>query len=237
MTASGPDENIETIWRFLRGDMPVLEFEQWVYGEKTLESTLGPDLYLELISASFKSKDSAYQIKEMLRGFAEARDMSACRCIRVGRPGVIDMGHENGFFDSLEQIAVRGDPYWWLLAYRCRHCGTTWLVAQEERQNDLYCVHALVPSEAKLLSEQGSWPNYFDRYETLLRMGRDAGRSVSFLDPLTSSMRYTVEDLAKERPGIRVSELASLLSLDQETAETLARRAESEAKVKIEFDV
>ena len=150
---------------------------------------------------------------------------------------VVGMGEEEDIFEPWEQIAVRGEPYWWLLAYRCRQCDTNWLVAQEERQNDVFCLRRLTLSEAAILNKQGKWPTYFDRYETLLQLGRDAGHSVRFLDPLSSSMRYTVEDLAKHRPGIRVSELVALLNVDQETAEALARIAINEARVKIDFDL
>jgi hypothetical protein len=231
------DKNLETIWRFLRGDLPVAEFEQWVYDEKTLEATLGPDLHLDLISASFRSKESIFQIKAMLREFAAKRDQSTCRCIRTGNSDVVDMGEHEELFNSLEEIAVRGDPYWWLSAYRCRHCATTWLVAQEERQNDIFCFHRLSPSEAAMLSK-GSWPTYFDQYETLLQIGLAAGKSVRFLDPINdSSLKDTIVDLARQRPDIRVSELATLLNLDAQTAITLAQQAKGEDKVKIEFDL
>jgi len=46
---------------------------------------------------------------------------------------------------------VRGDmsetelesPFWWLVLYGCRSCGQGWLVAQEERHNDIFCMRRL----------------------------------------------------------------------------------------------
>jgi len=47
------------------------------------------------------------------------------------------------------------------------------------------------------------------------------------------TMRSTVQDLAKARPGLRVSELAELLSLDVETASAVARAAVEAGRVAI----
>jgi hypothetical protein len=52
-------------------------------------------------------------------------------------------------------------------------------------------------------------------------------------DPRDSSIVPTIIDLARDRPGIRVSELARLLNLDSRTAEALARDAVHEARVRI----
>jgi hypothetical protein len=51
------------------------------------------------------------------------------------------------------------------------------------------------------------------------------------------SLRTTVEDLARVRRGIRVSELARLLNLDPETASALARGAIETKGVAIELDL
>lgn len=230
------DQNLETIWRFIRGDTPTSDFEQWVYGENALENMLGSELYLHLISANFQSKESVHEIKASLREFAEQLDISSCHCVCLPNTAVVDMGEHGEIFKSLERFTDRGEPYWWLSVYHCGECDTNWLVAQEERQNDVFCLRRLTPSEAANLSEQNSWPKYFDRYETLLQIGRDAGRSVTFVDPLNSSLRYTVIDLATEHPGIRISELAALLNIEPELAESLARQAVADEGVKINFD-
>ena len=74
-------------------------------------------------------------------------------------------------------------------------------------------------------------------YEALLRLGLAAGTSVDFAEPeQANSLRWTITDLARARPGIRVSELAELLNLDIDTAHALARRAVRHDGVAIEFD-
>lgn len=54
-----------------------------------------------------------------------------------------------------------------------------------------------------------------------------AGRSVSYFEVSDSPLLHTVADLARERAGIRVTELAALLNLDTAVAAELARRVVS----------
>jgi hypothetical protein len=115
-------------------------------------------------------------------------------------------------------------------------CGQGWLVGQEERQNDLFCLKRLEADPLRDLVERGRWPADFDSYEALLRLGAAAGRSVRFVEPLSSSMNATVVDLATARPGISVRELAGLLAVELEVARALARSAVDAAGVVITFE-
>jgi hypothetical protein len=146
------------------------------------------------------------------------------------------MGHHEEVFRTLEMILKRGSPWWWLYASTCRKCGQTWLVAQEERHNDLFILRRLDHVARDRLVRDGVWPVEFDRYETLLEIGREAGHSVRFFDVADSPLMHTVIDLARERPGIRVSELASLLNLDPTVVGDLARQAIEMAGVTIKVD-
>ena len=57
------------------------------------------------------------------------------------------------------------------------------------------------------------------------------------MDPMSSgALNGIFQDLAEARPGIRVSELATLLNLDLELASALARKIAQETGVIIEFD-
>lgn len=237
LSTPSPESIIETLWQFVRGDTPAPEFEQWVYGTENLETLLGPEFCLDLISVDFESSKSLNMAKQRLREFLEQQHPDpSCHCIRLSNLAVVDMGNHKGVFGTLEEFSKRGDPFWWLYACQCSQCGADWLIASEERQNDIFCLHRLAPSESKKIRDQDSWPTVFDSYETLLTIGRDAGRSVRFVDPLDSSLRYTIVDLAKERPGISVSELASLLNLDIEIVAKLATLAASDSDVKITMD-
>jgi hypothetical protein len=240
------------LWKFVRGDEPPQVFERWAYQEPTLESRLGADLYLELISTDFRNAEAVWSMREQLGSYVRSLPGPRCRCIRLRDLDIVDMGwfrapapafeqdrewsHED-VMDSLAEVRRRGEPHWWLWAARCTACGQAWLVGSEERQNDLFCLRRLDEAELNAIEERDRWPEDFDSYERLLQVGREAGRSVRFADPLDSSIGNTMADLARARPGIKVSALAGLLNLDIELAVELARRASAQSGVRITFDV
>jgi hypothetical protein len=73
-TRSTPSPTYDTLWRFLGGDLPVPEFEQWVYADPALEAMLGPELYLTVIETDYRSQDAIERVKAALWVFAEQRD-------------------------------------------------------------------------------------------------------------------------------------------------------------------
>jgi hypothetical protein len=138
---------------------------------------------------------------------------------------------------TIEHRRSRAEPFWWLWCGRCNRCAQWWLVAQEERQNDVFCLRRLADYEATALLENNTWPPDFDSYEGLLRRGLKAGKSARFVFPEhDESLRWTIADLARARPGIRVSELAELLNLEIDVAETIARHVAREEGAAIVFD-
>ncbi len=239
------------LWRFVRGDESARVFEHWAYDEPTLEARLGGDLYLELISADFRDAEAVWSLRDRLGAYVRSLPGPDCRCIRLRDLDIVDMGwfrapapafeqdrewsHED-VMGTLVEVRRRSEPYWWLWAARCTACGQGWLVGSEERQNDIFCLQRLDEAELRTVEEQDRWPKDFDSYERLLQIGRDAGRSARFVDPLDSSLADTMADLARARPGIRVSDLARLLNLDIDLAAELARQAEARADVTITFD-
>lgn len=228
---------IENIWKFIRGDMSTSDFESWVYSNSTLENLFGKTLHLEIISANFSSKEVVFQLKEVLKKFLISSTNSSCTCIQISNIAVVDMGDESEkIFATLDEIKKRGDPYWWLSVYQCRDCQQSWLVAQEERQNDVFCLYRLDQVAMEDILNNNRWIPIFDGYENLLRIGLETGKRVRFLDPLNSSLRWTISDLAKEKPGIKISEVAQLLNLNIELAEEIARKVVREDDVSITFN-
>jgi hypothetical protein len=160
-----------------------------------------------------------------------------CSCATLVDPAVVDMSDTSTTLDLFERIRVRGEPYWWLYASRCTDCGQAWLVAQEERQNDVLLLRRLTQVEVSRLIDDDAWPADFDMYETLLRLGRQAGHRVRWVDPIDdSSLGWTMADLARQRPGISVKELAELLNIDEETAAIVADRTVIDHGVEIRMD-
>jgi hypothetical protein len=231
-------ELVETLWRFLRGDMLVVEFEQWVYATKELEPFLGPGRYYGAIATIYSSTDEVGELRTMLLSRMRELEPARCMCLETANRAVLDIGSESEpFMRSMEERGNAGQPRWWLSCIRCRECGDTWLVGLDSRLNDVYCLKRLDKEDSARLLASGIWPADFDRYETLLRMGYEAGRSVEYDVPLESKELYgTIADLARERPGIAVSELAHLLHLGTAIAWQMARRVVESEHVDIRFD-
>lgn len=228
----------DQIWTFLRGDATVEAFAEWAYAAPDLEALLGPALYHEVISADYSSSSGVWELRRKLRAAAEERFDRPCECIKRGsHHAIIDMGGDGDdqrFFASMKVIRNRGEPYWWLYLSQCQQCGQFWLVAQEERQNDIYILNRIIAESAEAIVTGQAWPDDFAKYEMLLRIGRDSGRRWKFADPLGSkSLFASVVDLARERPGISVAEFASLLNLEDDIALQLARRAVRQERVTI----
>jgi hypothetical protein len=101
----------------------------------------------------------------------------------------------------------------------------------------MFCMRRLSPETVPRILAGSAWPNEFDRYEDLLIIGRRFGRSVRFIDPAgSSSLAATITELARDRPGIKLSELCSLLNLDREVAIKLAEAVVATERVDITFD-
>ena len=56
----------EIFFETLHGDKSLLEFEEWLYTEKMLESILSPEDYLELISFGYKDDTDKYDLYKLL---------------------------------------------------------------------------------------------------------------------------------------------------------------------------
>ena len=225
------------LWMFVRGDTAVDAFEPTIYDDSELEALLGPQRYLDLISARFSDPEQVDKVRAELRGWLLEMSPLTCQCVTLPDLAVVDMGDHEGVFATLEERARRGARYWWLALYTCGACSQGWLVAQEERQNDIFCMRRLGSETVSSILAGSAWPDEFDRYESLLDIGRRSGRSVRFVDPLgSSSLAATITDLARDRPGIKLSELCTLLNLEREVALELAKAVVAAEHVEITFD-
>jgi hypothetical protein len=227
------------MWRFVRGDIEPRDFERWVYAQADeFECRLGAQNALDVLSADYGTPTAVAEVRKLLRAFAAQASLSLpCRCVTLANVAVVEMGSPGDELATIDERRSRGEPWWWLWCGECSRCGQWWLVAQEERQNDVFCLRRLDADEVNELLQNHVWPSDFDSYESLLRLGHDAGVMFRFVDPEeASSLRWTIADLAKARPGIRVAELASLLNLEPDMARMLAERAIREDGVAIQLD-
>ena len=129
-----------------------------------------------------------------------------------------------------ERIARRGSPYWWLNLSVCRVCGQHWLIAQEERMNDVYIMRKLTSSVADRARNDGVWPDEFDKYETLLQIGPAHGHVCRFANA-TSAIPIAI-DLVGQRPDITNAEIAKLVNISETEVQPIASHARAEVLAK-----
>ena len=163
----------------------------------------------------------------------DATKATDCPCATIGDLAVLDMVHDR--LDTFIQTKRRGEPWRWLSLDICRECGQSWLVGQEERQNDVCCFRRLDVETTDRILQEGIWPSDFDCYETLLEMGRDAGHKV-IRGKNSLFLHSLIIDIARERPGIRTSELMTLLNIKGSDIEEVAQAAVNSSGVVITFD-
>lgn len=231
-----PDLILDCLWPFVRGDTPPHEFEQWAYRSSELEALLPRDLHLELLSTDYTDKDSVFLVRKRLAEFARQDSRLGCECPTL--PDLADvpmseLGCYQAVLRTLDEKTRRGDPFWWLFTARCSECNQWWLVASEERINDVVFLRRLTDSAGQAIVERNEWPSEFDRFSTLLELGRVRGHRARFVDPLSPGLVYTAIDLATEDRSLDTARLAHLLQIDLPHAEALAEQAELAAMIKI----
>ena len=218
------NEILSKLWTFHRLKISIADFERWVYVTSQLEFELGSERYLELISLNFKSKIDEEQIRNIISEAINSIEYQ-CSCIKLFQIDIVEMGiDQDNFIGTFERIKERGGKYWWLYMSQCSICKTNWLIAQEERHNDDFHLLRLNQDQVKLIHNKNVWPTEFDDYENLLILSKKAGHSVRFIDPLNSSMIYTVDDLIRNRPNINSEEIANFLNVELEVANKLLKK-------------
>jgi hypothetical protein len=145
------DPFVFDMWRFVRGDTGPREFEQWLYARTDeLENRLGNQKALDLLAADYGSAVAVASVRKILRAFAAQASLSLpCRCVTLANVTVVEMGSPGDEVGTIEVRRSRGEPWWWLWCGECSGCGQWWLVGQEERQNDVFCLRRLHADEVR----------------------------------------------------------------------------------------
>ena len=151
---------------------------------------------------------------------------TSCLCQSLPDLAVVPMGgdgEDERVFGSLENVKNHGGEQWWLYLSTCTRCSQNWMVAQDERIYDNYYLRRLSRESRLAIIKQGQWPEEFMTYERVLRLGRTMGKPWTWLDPRSSSLVWTAEDLKRERPAISTAEIADLLAISEVDAARLLR--------------
>jgi hypothetical protein len=150
---------------------------------------------------------------------------STCSCGSLPDLIVIPMrgeGLDEEVLATIEQVRKHGGDQWWLFVAVCTACAQGWMVAQETRIHDNYCLKRLSTDAMAAVIEENDWPSDFLTFEQVLRLEKKAGLVCRFSDPFDPALRWTVEDLRRERPRISTDEIAYLLNIPVQNAAELA---------------
>lgn len=227
------DEIFDRCWFFIRGDTSAQEFESWVYKTTELQILFGEDFYMTLISTDYSSTGPAFVLKRELKGVISGSLERDCCCHTLPNLADVGMGEHNHIFKSLLEKAKYGDPLWWLWLAECEACKQFWMIGSEERINDVFVMNRLSLSTAQKILNESIWPDDFKTFESLLRIGRERGHSVRFVDPISPALVSTVIDLATTKPGISVQEISKLLQISLEQTKALVTEAMKDSFIKI----
>ncbi len=78
-----PEHIKEKFYRTIKGDIPIEDFEQWLYTETELEKLLHPDDYLELVSLHFKKSGTKYELIRVLKNQVDLGDYETYKLVEL----------------------------------------------------------------------------------------------------------------------------------------------------------
>lgn len=212
------------LWQFARGDAKQEPFEQWLYSNDEIERSLGPELYLELISCDFSNKDSVWTIRQSI--ISKLDPSRNCECPTIKDLDFIPMGFEGAdqkMFANLTEVLEFGEEKRWLYISRCDRCDTLWMIGQDDLYYDDFYFKRITEHEFNNAKE-GQWPELFLTKERLLALGRDLSSDPIYAEADAPSLRFTVQDLVKERPSITAQQIANIMAISVEHATLLLEK-------------
>jgi len=213
---------LEILWTFVRGDLEASNFEHWIYTHDEVESTLGSDCFLEAISINFADTKQVNEFRHRLK--KELPVPAACSCHTLSNKHLLTMGGIS--LEGFEHL-VRGVRHmFWLHRFRCKTCHTEWWLAEEARIYDVW-----------ILFRSWDTPPSLNTYHELLSMAVSLGASVRYFQPEVSiEIPITIEELAQEKPGMKVSEIAQLIPVPLEIIRQHARDVALKTGLHIDFE-
>ena len=125
------------LYYFLRKDIDIIDFEQWLYSHDELETLLGK-YYLELISTKFKSKFAREELEKIIKKIINPGEFEEERIQNLLR-NLIDF--DNRTFMFMETIYGEYCNGYTFLRYIALTYITTAEVFQESRECTNFCVN------------------------------------------------------------------------------------------------
>lgn len=154
----------QQFWKFLRGDMPTAEFENWIYNTPELETVFDPDSYLSLISSDYRDAHVVRKVKSAFKSIIEVKFPRKCDCITWKNEQELPLVYATiNLFDNYE-ILLRRTP--WLELIRCSSCSTCWYLAIDTVDDDYKFVR-LSEVDVDNILKRNKWPSNFDNFENV----------------------------------------------------------------------
>lgn len=218
---SSPIE-LEQCWAFVRGDMEISGFENWLYFNNIAELALGPDMFLDAVSTDFGNPKRVNDLRHRLSEILPAPAACRCHTIPSGHLSTMGSASPDTFTHSEGETALS----YWMHSVRCRVCATEWCVVEEGRIYDVWILFRGWANRPKV-----------DTYRGLLALAVEKGARVHYVDPYVSTeIPAAIEDLAKETPGIAIGELARLLLIPLDIIRFHAGRVSQDLGLNIDLE-
>lgn len=165
------------LWRFVRDDTSVRDFELWIYANENnmLRQLMNEESYLELVCIDYNDEKEINHLKVALYNFL-IQYPEACLCNTFPDNTLLDPFTEGGervFLESqIESLkstkvieAFSGKPpipqsQWYHPGKlcHCSECNTWWFVLFEESWVDYYLIR-LTKEDVDIISQDSHWPN------------------------------------------------------------------------------
>lgn len=154
-----------TLLRFLRDDIPLSDFEQWVYSTEDLKSLLNSDLYLHLLEANYQDKLQVYELRQRLSTWLHNKFPQTCDCLWWKDDQVIPLGFETRTDIFMEKFTRLKRQTPWIDLVRCKSCGQSWYLAIDTIDDDYHFQRLAADDVEKI--EKGYWPTFFDNLDAV----------------------------------------------------------------------
>ena len=73
----------ETFFKTIKGDIPLGDFEKWLYDSESLETVLASDDYLDLISLDYKKSGAKYELYKILKRLIDLGEFETYKMLKL----------------------------------------------------------------------------------------------------------------------------------------------------------
>jgi len=108
-------ENIDNIWKFIRGDLSFKEFDAWFYSQNFSEDQIDSDFYQEFILFPTNSTNDIDNLRDKLREHVQRHLQCGCLAMADSTFTVMGSDEEETIFSRLVKIKdyTRKDQRLW----------------------------------------------------------------------------------------------------------------------------